>query len=112
MLKEAAKELQAIMNQVMSDRTLCFLCRSAAVGAFTTNFHINDFSLEDMSTRPEKLHVSWKTVCKTVRSFEYPSWAACGAGAETHINLKEMVSRCLDKVENALIVTHCPLWRA
>lgn len=86
------------MDQVMSDRTLCFFCRSAAVGAFVTNIHINELSLEHMPSRSDK--ISWKAVCKTIRSFEYPSWAACKAGAKAHVDLKERVSRCLDKCEN------------
>lgn len=98
MLRHLAAELQALMNQMMSDSTLCFLCRSAAVGAFITNIHINELSLEHLPSQSHQL--PWKTVYKTIRSFEYPSWAACKAGAKAHVELKEEVSRCLDKCEN------------
>lgn len=99
MLKNATTELQALIYQVMCDCTLCFDCRSAAVGTFALNFYMNDFPLEKMPFLADQL--SWKTACKTVRSFEYPSRAACGAGAKAHVDLKEIVSRCLDKCEKA-----------
>jgi bacterioferritin-associated ferredoxin len=69
------KSLQSLIDEVASDTTQCFSCRSAAVGALITNIRENKLSPEEIQESTRKM--SEDQLCAKVRDFKWPEATAC-----------------------------------
>lgn len=83
------KNLQSIIDEVASDTTQCFSCRSAAVGALITNIRENKLSPEEVQGSTRKM--SAIQLCDKVHNFKWPKAATCKCNGMPYDTLRTKV---------------------